>query len=217
MKKHLLILIMLLCGCMFAQGQTWIKSAQTFQILDPLFRLQYFKFSIPAIFYVDSAGTFVSDDGGLFTTYEVDYDPSMKTNCVDSKGNVDLRKYASTLTTEELYYMETGKISKKVIAPKVETINGVKVLVISFDYEEVFDDRYSQGRGYIYLMTARGDGQNVSNDYDVVVKMSFIYDNNEIPVQKQVVHKEIIKTISRVPQSSHYGPQTGHTTKAGSQ
>lgn len=195
MKKVHLIAILLLWA-FIASSQNWINSSQSYTVKDPVFNLNYYHFKIPETFYLDSTGTFLSDDGGMVANYEVDYEPGITSDgCIDGEGNVNLFKYALKLTPEDLYYMESGKISKKTISPKVEVVNGVKLILVSFDYEETFDGEKTKGRGYVYLLPARGDGQTISNKSEFVIKLSFIYDFSEIPLAKQTVHKEIIKTL----------------------
>jgi hypothetical protein len=92
--------------------------------------------------------------------------------------------------------MEEGKLSRKIVAAKTESVNGVRAIQITFDYEELFDGKMISGKGYVYLIPARGDGTNISSQSDMVIKLSFIYDNSEIPVANQTIHKEILRTIS---------------------
>ncbi|MEP7238006.1 MAG: hypothetical protein ABI685_09080 [Ferruginibacter sp.] len=175
--KRLSIFVITMLSFHFSFAQDWKKTATQFTVEQDN-KEEEVILDVPA--NVTNGPSYVLFEKGkssLTIDYEIDDEPNLTVKkCIDG-NNTDLFKYANEIPDKTLTGNSDITISNKKVAAKMQTINGLQTLVITYDYKKfIASANYTEtGKAVMYLVKATGTSLIYANAHPFIIRLKFNY------------------------------------------
>jgi hypothetical protein len=198
MKRILFVLAGLLV-LQNTMAQSWKKDAKDF-IVEPDAGDNLLQFSIPQS--SDNSGarymTYSQGKSNLTMEYTVDDSPEITVNNSVADGKMNLVKYSRDITDKDITGSSDYTISNKKVTDKIKTLNGYKMIMITYDYKHVISGQNitETGKVVLYNILVMGTSIINSDEHPIIVRLAFDYQQNGGPSLENL-GTEILATIKK--------------------
>ncbi len=178
--KRLSILVIVMLSFYFSFAQDW-KKTSTHYTVEQDNNEEVIIIDVPA--NVTTGSSYVLYEKGksiLIIDYEIDDEPNLTVKNSITGNNTDLLKYANEIPDKKLAGSSDITISNKKIATKMQTINGLQTLVITYDYSKFISgpNITETGKATMYLVKATGTSLIYTDDHPFIIRLKFDYKQN---------------------------------------
>jgi hypothetical protein len=199
--KRLVFLLLCICTIQSSFAQDWKKNALQFVILQDDDNTAIANISVPKDATPDAAGKYALYEKGkslLTINYELDDDPNLHLKKPAMDNNVDLLKYSNEVADKIVAGTTDITITNRIVANKVQTINGFQTVMVTYDYKHVISGQNitETGKVVMYMIKVTGTSMTNAEEHSFIIRLKFDYQQNG-GEDLSKLGKEIINTIKK--------------------